>query len=254
MGLEIFSLEGKAALVTGASRGLGRAIALGFAEAGADVAVAARTVSDLETLAKEIEAVGRKAVVIETDVRSRDSIQAMVDKTVAELGGLHVMVNNAGGSNFMSPLVTMRPEGWDKIRVLNYDAVFHACQFGAQAMLASGGGSIINIASVAGIQGAPALSMYSGAKGGVRLFSQAIAKELATSNVRVNCIAPGWFDTPLNDWMTSDEGALREAEKMVPMDRLGTPEELVGAAVFLASDASSYVTGSTLVVDGGQTA
>lgn len=254
MGTEIFSLEGKKALVTGASRGIGRSIAVAFAEAGADVAIAARTVADLETLAKEIESLGRRAVVIETDIRSRDAIQSMVDTVVAEFGGLDIMVNNAGGSNFMSPLIAMRPEGWEKIRTLNYDAVFHACQIGAQAMLASGGGSIINISSVAGISGAPTLSMYSAAKGGVRLFTQAIAKELAASGVRANCISPGWIDTPLNDWMTSDENTLREAEKMIPMGRIGKPEEIVGAALYLASDASTFTTGTTLVVDGGQTA
>lgn len=254
VGTEIFSLEGKAALVTGASRGIGRSIALGFAEAGADVAIAARTVGDLETLAKEIETLGRKAIVCETDVRDRDSIQASVDKTVAEFGKIDILVNNAGGSNFSVPIVAMRPEGWEKVRTLNYDSVFHAMQFAAQAMLAAGGGSIINISSVAGIQGAPTMSMYSAAKGGVRLLTQSVAKELAGSNVRVNCIAPGWIDTPLNEFLTSDEGAMKEVVKMIPMGRFGKAEEIVGAAVFLASDAASFVTGTTLVVDGGQTA
>jgi NAD(P)-dependent dehydrogenase (short-subunit alcohol dehydrogenase family) len=254
MSLDRFSLEGKIALVTGASRGIGRAIAIGFAEAGADVAVAARTEGDLETLAKEIDAAGRRALVIPTDVRDRAAIQAMVDRTVDEFGKLDVLVNNAGGSNFMSPLVALRPEGWDKMRALNLDSVFHATQIGAQAMLASGGGSIIQISSVAGISGAQGLSFYSAAKGGVRLFTQAVAKELAGSHVRVNSIAPGWIDTPLNEWMTSDEATLREAEKMIPMGRIGTAEEIVGAAIYLASDAASFVTGTTLVVDGGQTA
>jgi 2-deoxy-D-gluconate 3-dehydrogenase len=254
MSTGIFSLAGKVALVTGASRGIGRAIALGFAEAGADVGLAARSEGDLETLAKEIDALGRKALVIPTDVRERAAIQTMVDRTVAELGHIDVLVNNAGGSNFMSPIVALRPEGWDKIRTLNLDSVFHATQIAAQAMVADRGGSIIQIASVAGIQGAQGLSPYSAAKGAVRLMSQAVAKELAGSNIRVNSIAPGWIDTPLNEWMTSDEGSLRAAEAMIPMGRIGTPEEIVGAAIYLASDASSFVTGTTLVVDGGQTA
>lgn len=253
MGLDMFSLEGKVALVTGASRGLGRSIALGYAEAGADVAVAARSVDDLETLAKEIDGTGRRALTVETDVTERDQIERMIGRTVDELGRLDVLVNNAGGSNFASPLIGLRPAGWDKIIGLNLDSVFHATQLGAQAMLESGGGSIIQMASVAGIEGAPGLSMYSAAKGGVRLFTQAVAKELAASGVRVNSIAPGWIDTPLNDWMTNDEGTLREAEKMIPMGRIGRPEEIVGAAIYLASDASSFVTGATLVIDGGQT-
>lgn len=253
MGLDIFSLEGKVALVTGASRGLGRSIALGFAEAGADVAIAARTVDDLETLAKEIDATGKRALAIETDVTDRDQIERMITRTSEELGRLDVLVNNAGGSNFASPLLGLRPAGWDKVIALNLDSVFHATQLGAQAMLASGGGSIIQMASIAGVEGAPTMSMYSAAKGGVRLFTKAVAKELAESGVRVNCIAPGWIDTPLNTWMTSDESTLREVEKMVPMGRIGQPEEIVGAAIYLASDASSFVTGTTLVIDGGQT-
>jgi 2-deoxy-D-gluconate 3-dehydrogenase len=254
MTIERFSLKNKVALVTGASRGIGYAIALGFAEAGADVAVAARTETDLETLAKEIEAVGRRALVIPTDVRDRSAIENMINRTVEELGGLDILVNNAGGSNFMSPIVSLRPEGWDKIRTLNLDSVFHATQLGAQRMVEAGGGSIIQIASVAGIEGAQGLSPYSAAKGGVRLMSQAVAKELAESKVRVNSIAPGWIDTPLNEWMTSDPATLKMAEEMIPMKRIGTADEIVGAAIYLASDASSFVTGATLVVDGGQTA
>lgn len=257
MSTDLFSLEGKVALVTGASRGIGRAIALGFAQAGADVGLAARSKEDLQTLAEEVEALGRRAVVLPTDVRDRSSIQTMVDRTTEELGGLNILVNNAGGSNFMSPITALRPEGWDKLRTLNLDSVFHATQIGAQAILASNngkGGSIIQIASVAGIMGVPALSPYSAAKAGVIMFSQSIAKELAGSGVRVNCIAPGWIETALNEAMTSDEGTRAEMVKMIPTGRLGQPEEIVGGAIYLASDASSFVTGTTLVIDGGQIA
>ena len=254
MTIERFSLAGKVAAVTGASRGIGRAISIAFAEAGADVAVAARSEGDLETLAKEIDALGRRALPIVTDVTKREDIEALIERTSAELGGLDVLVNNAGGANFTSPLVGLRPAGWDKIRTLNLDSVFHATQLGAQKMVAAGGGSIIQISSVAGIEGAPGLSPYSAAKGGVRLFTQAVAKELAGSGVRVNVIAPGWIDTPLNDWMTKDENVLQMVESMIPIGRIGRVDEIVGAAIYLASDASSYVTGATLVVDGGQTA
>lgn len=254
MGVEMFSLEDKVAIVTGASRGIGRAIAIGFAESGADVVVSARTESDLETLVKEIETVGRRGLAIPTDVRDRAQIEAMFEATEKEFGRLDILVNNAGGSNFMAPIVSLRPEGWTKIISLNLDSVFHCTQLGAQMMLKTGGGSIIQIASVAGIEGAQGLSMYSAAKGGVRLMSQAVGKELASSGVRVNSIAPGWIDTPLNDWMTKDEATLREAEKMIPMGRIGEAEEIVGAAIYLASDAASFVTATTLVIDGGQTA
>lgn len=255
MSTQLFSLKDKVAIVTGASRGIGRAVASGFAVAGADVAVAARSEEDLNTLAKEIGEMGRRALVVPTDVTQREDIETLVNRTVDELGRLDILVNNAGGSNFMAPLVSVRPTGWDKMLNLNLNSVFHATQLAAQKMVEAGtGGSIIQMASVAGLQGAQGLSFYSAAKGGVRLMTQAIAKELATSNIRVNSIAPGWIDTPLNEWMTSDEAMLEMAEGMIPMGRLGKAEEIVGAAIFLASDASSYVTGTTIVVDGGQTA
>jgi NAD(P)-dependent dehydrogenase (short-subunit alcohol dehydrogenase family) len=154
----------------------------------------------------------------------------------------------------MSPIIGLRPDGWDKALALNLDSVFHATQLGAQAMLAGGGGSIIQISSVAGITGAPTLSYYSAAKGGVRLMSQAVAKELATSNIRVNSIAPGWVATDLNAFAHNDDNLRKSIEETVPMNRFAQPEEIVGAAIFLASDAASYVTGTTLVIDGGQSA
>jgi 2-deoxy-D-gluconate 3-dehydrogenase len=252
--IDRFSLAGKVALVTGASRGIGRAIAVGFAEAGADVAVAARSEGDLETLAKEIDGIGRRALPLTIDVTKRDEIETMIDKTIAELGGLDVLVNNAGGTRFMSPLVGLRPEGWSKTIALNLDSVFHASQIAAQRMLERGGGSIIQVSSVAGIHGAEGLSYYSAAKGGVRLFTQAAARELAQSGIRLNTIAPGWVATALNEMLRADDGSREFAESMVPMRRFAEPDEIVGAAIYLASDASSYVTGTTITVDGGQTA
>lgn len=254
MSTELFSLENKVAIVTGASRGIGRAIALGFARAGADVALAARSEGDLKSLADEIEEVGRRAIVVPTDVTQRDQIESLVTRTVEELGRLDILVNNAGGTRFMSPILGLRPEGWDKALALNLDSVFHATQLAAQQMAGGGGGSIIQIASVAGIMGVPGLSYYSAAKGGVRLLSQAVAKELAESNVRVNSIAPGWVATDLNANLRVDEATDKFVTDMVPMKRWAEPEEIVGAAIFLASGASSFVTGATLVVDGGQTA
>lgn len=254
MTLELFALNDKVSIVTGASRGIGRAIALGLADAGADVVVAARSEEDLKTLAKEIENLGRRSLPVVTDVMKRDDIENLINRTVEEFGRLDILVNNAGGANFTAPLVAVRPSGWDKILRLNLDSVFHATQLGAQAMLQSGGGSIIQIASVAGIMGTQGTSFYSAAKGGVRLLTQSVAKELAQSGVRVNCIAPGWIDTELTTYITGDPEVLKWAESLIPMGRFGKPEEIVGAAVFLASDAATFVTGTTLVVDGGQTA
>jgi NAD(P)-dependent dehydrogenase (short-subunit alcohol dehydrogenase family) len=252
--MELFSLEGKVSVVTGASRGIGRAIALGLADAGSNVAVAARTESDLETLVKEIEGLGRNALSVPTDVLDRTAIETLLDRAIDELGGLDVLVNNAGGTRFVAPITTLRPEGWDKIIDLNLNAVFHATQLAAQRMIDRGGGSIIQISSVAGVQGAEGLSFYSAAKAGVRLMTQAVARELASSGVRLNSIAPGWIATDLNANMWSDEGIRKSMEDMIPMGRFGRAEEIVGPAVFLASDAASFVTGATLVVDGGQLA
>ena len=252
--MELFSLDGKVAVVTGASRGIGRAIALGLADAGAEVAVAARTESDLERLVDEIRGRGRKALAVPTDVLDRSAIESLFDRTIDELGGFDILVNNAGGTRFVAPITTLRPEGWDKVIDLNLNAVFHATQLAAQRMVDRGGGSIIQISSVAGVQGAEGLSFYSAAKAGVRLMTQAVARELASSGVRLNSIAPGWIATDLNANMWSDEGTRESMEDMIPMGRLGQVEEIVGPAVFLASDASSFVTGATLLVDGGQLA
>ena len=254
MSTDIFSLKDKVAVVTGASRGIGRAIALGFARAGADVAVAARSEADLKSLADEIEEVGRRALVAPTDVTNRDEIESLIARTVDELGGLHILVNNAGGTKFMSPIVGLRPDGWDKAINLNLNSVFHATQLAAQHMAANGGGSIIQVSSVAGIMGTPGLSFYSAAKGAVRLLSQSVAKELAESNVRVNSIAPGWVATDLNSNLRQDEATDKYITDMVPMKRWGDVEDIVAPAIFLTSDAAAFVTGATIVVDGGQTA
>jgi NAD(P)-dependent dehydrogenase (short-subunit alcohol dehydrogenase family) len=254
MNTDRFSLDGKITLVTGASRGIGRAIATGFAAAGADVAVAARNVEDLKKLAVEIEALGRRSLVVQTDVTDRAQIENMVGETIAEFGHLDTVVNNAGGSRFSSPLLELRPEGWDKTLRLNLDSVFHATQVAARHMAGRGRGSIIQIASVAGISGAERLSFYSAAKGGVRLFTQAVARELATSGVRVNTIAPGWIATDLNAALREKAATNERIVKSIPMRRWGKADEVVGAAIYLASDASSFVTGATLVIDGGEIA
>ena len=254
MGLEMFSLEGKIAIVTGASRGIGRAIATAFGAAGADVTVAARNEDDLHSVARDLEDIGRRAAVVRTDVTDRGQVEDLVATTLDRFGALDILVNNAGGARFVSPLLRLRPDGWNKALALNLSSVFHATQVAAQAMVASGGGSIIQIASVAGLFGAPGLSYYSAAKGGVRLLTQSVARELAESGVRLNSIAPGWVATDLNANLRVDEASNARITSTIPMGRWGRPEEIAGAAIYLASDASSFVTGATIVVDGGQTA
>lgn len=247
-----FDLTGRTALVTGASRGIGRALALGLAEAGADVAVSARDAGALETLSKEIEALGRKAFVLPTDVTDASACQALVADTVTALGHLDVLVNNAGGSTFFGPLLDLRFAGWEKTMRLNVDSIVHLSQAAGRHMVDRGSGSIINVASVAGLTGTPMMAAYGASKAAVISLTKTLAAEWGPSGVRVNALCPGWTKTDLNRdlWAGEDGGASWVAGQAIK--RWGTVEEMVGPTVFLASEASSYLTGQSLVVDGGQ--
>lgn len=251
---DLFSLHGKVALVTGASRGIGRAIALGLAGAGADVAIAARGENELRSLAGEIADAGRRVAVVPTDVTDTGQLDPMVRRTVDDLGSLDVLVNNAGGTRFRAPLVDLRREGWDKAIALNLSSVFHVTQAAARVMVGRGGGSIIQIGSIAGVEGAEGLAHYAAAKAGVVALTRTVARELAPAGVRANTIAPGWVATELNARLRADARLKASIDARIPLGRWAEPRELVGAVVFLASDASSFVTGATLVVDGGETA
>lgn len=252
--MQMFSLEGKVALVTGGSRGIGEAIALAFAEAGADVAVVARTADALETVAGKISATGRRGLAVVCDVTDETQVRAAVDRVVTDLGGLDIVVNNAGGNKFLATVPDLRPDGWDKIINQNLRSAFLFSHVAGQHMRDRGAGSIINMSSVAGLEGAPGLSAYSAAKFGLRGLTMTMAKELGTAGVRVNAISPGWIRTDLNVNFRGDSEAEKAFVQSVPMQRWGEAHEIAGAAVFLASDAASYVTGTTIVVDGGLTA
>jgi NAD(P)-dependent dehydrogenase (short-subunit alcohol dehydrogenase family) len=251
---ELFSLAGKKALVTGASRGIGQVIAVEFARAGADVAIAARTAEGLATTAKEIRALGRQAVEIPADLTARDAAEDVVRVAIKELGHLDIVVNNAGGSNFLVPFLDMRVSGWEKVLRLNLDATMWICHAAGAHMTARGTGSVINVASVAGLAAAPFLAAYGAAKAGVVSLTKTLASEWGRSGVRVNALCPGWTATDLNRnlWDSPDGGAATIAN--VPMARWGKPEEMAGPAIFLASDASSFMTGQVLAIDGGQSA
>jgi NAD(P)-dependent dehydrogenase (short-subunit alcohol dehydrogenase family) len=251
MTLDMFSLDGKVALVTGASRGIGAAIALAYAEAGADVAVAARSTADIEALAGKIEATGRRAIAIPTDVTKPDEVDACVARTIAELGRLDVLVNNAGGTKFMAPAIDTKREGWTKAIQLNLDSVFYFCQTAGRHMLERGSGSVINISSMAGLHGAPTLSYYAAAKHGVIGLTKTLAIEWGARNVRANSICPGWVKTDLNKNLWENEEVAREWIKTQPIQRWGEVSDITGAAVWLASDASAYVTGTAIAIDGG---
>jgi len=250
---ERFSLAGKNALVTGASRGIGQVIAVAFAEAGADVAVTARGAEGLAVTAKGIRDFGREAVEIPADLTTQQAAAGVVATAIDQFGHLDIVVNNAGGSNFAVPFLDTRLSGWEKVLRLNLDATMWICQAAGGHLTARGSGSVINVASVAGLAAAPFLAPYGAAKAAVVSLTKTLASEWGRTGVRVNALCPGWTATDLNRalWDTPDGGQATIAT--VPMARWGKPEEMAGPAIFLASDASSFMTGQVLAIDGGQT-
>jgi NAD(P)-dependent dehydrogenase (short-subunit alcohol dehydrogenase family) len=254
MGLEIFSLDGKVALVTGASRGIGRAIALGFAEAGADVAIAARSVDDLETLAKDIDAAGRKAVVVPTDVRERGAIEAMIDKTIDELGRLDILVNNAGVGP-ENPAQDVRVEDFEHTVAVNLKGTFFASQAAGRVMIAQGRGRIVNLSSQAGFVALPGESVYCMTKAAIAHLTKCLAVEWGAHGVTVNAVAPTFIATPGTEEALADPDFRAEVlERIAALHRVGSPMDVAGAVVFLASPAASLITGETILIDGGWTA
>jgi 2-deoxy-D-gluconate 3-dehydrogenase len=254
MGLEIFSLEGKTALVTGASRGIGAAIALAYAECGADVALAARSTADIESLAGKIEATGRRATPITCDVTDAGQVRACVDRVLADLGRIDVLVNNAGGTRFLAPFLGTREEGWMKGIDLNLHGVYHFCRAVGEHMVGRKSGSLINVASVGGLRASPTMSPYGAAKAAVVQLTRTLAVEWAHAGVRVNVVCPGWVKTELNRNLWEDPETATATVGRTPLARWGETSDVVGAAIWLASDASAYVTGSTVVIDGGANA
>jgi NAD(P)-dependent dehydrogenase (short-subunit alcohol dehydrogenase family) len=250
----LFDLTGKNAFVTGASRGIGRAIAVAFAEAGADVALVARSPDGLAETAEAIDVLGRRAVVIPADVTSYDAVADAVGQAIDQLGSLDIVVNNAGGSNFMVPFRDLRLSGWDKLMQLNLSSTVYVCHAVAGHLLDRGRGSVINVASVAGVASSPTMSPYGASKAAVISLTKSLAVEWAKDGVRVNALCPGWTATDLNRMLWEDPVIGPATIASTPMGRWATADEMAGPALFLASDASSYLTGQALVVDGGQTA
>jgi NAD(P)-dependent dehydrogenase (short-subunit alcohol dehydrogenase family) len=253
LSVSLFDLTGKNALVTGASRGIGRSIAVALAGAGADVALVARSEHGLAETAADIAAVSRKAFVIPADVTSQEAVDAAVARAIEQLGHVDVVVNNAGGSNFMAAFLDLRLAGWDKLMRLNLDSAVYVCHAIGGHLVERGEGSVINVASVAGLTGSPLLSPYGAAKAGLISLTKSLAVEWGASGVRVNALCPGWTATDLNRQLWDDPVSGPATVATVPMHRWGRAEEMAGPAVFLASAASSYMTGQVVVVDGGQT-
>jgi NAD(P)-dependent dehydrogenase (short-subunit alcohol dehydrogenase family) len=249
---ETFGLAGKKALITGASRGIGQVIAEAFAAAGADVAVTARNVDGLAETARLVTEKGREAVVIPADLTTQEAAAGAVHEAIEQLGQLDIVVNNAGGSRFVVPFNDLRLSGWDKVLRLNLDATMWICHAVSQHLTARGAGSVINVASVAGLGASPFLAPYGVAKAGVISLTRTLAVEWASAGIRVNALCPGWTMTDLNRNLWEDPETERLTVAQVPMHRWAKAEEMIGPALFLASDASSFMTGQTLVIDGGQ--
>lgn len=258
MSLPSFSLEGKVAIVTGSKRGIGRAIALVLAEAGADVVVATRVIKDasydLEAVAEEIQRLGRRSVAVQADVARKADVDNLVQKTVSELGGIDILVNSAGITTRMTPM-EISEEEWDRILDTDLKGCLLCAQAAGKRMIEQRrGGSIINISSVAAITSPVNRAGYASAKLGVIMLTRQLAKELGIYNIRVNTIIPGFIKTEMSRDMWSNPEKLKKELAMIPMNRWGEPVEVASAALMLASDAASYISGIALTVDGGMTA
>lgn len=247
-----YPLEGQIALVTGGSRGIGKATAIGFAEAGADVVVVSRRLPDLEKVAEEIRGLGRRSLAIPAHVGRREQLGDIVSKATEQFGRIDILVNNAGTSPALHPALEADERIWDAIINLNLKGVFFLSQAVARVMKEHGGGKIISVASMAGFTPEPANGIYAISKAAVIMATKVMAVEWAQYNIRVNCIAPGQVHTQLGDQgLQFIPGYEDKILKRTALGRIAQPEEIVGAMVYLASDASSFVTGETLVVDGG---
>jgi NAD(P)-dependent dehydrogenase (short-subunit alcohol dehydrogenase family) len=247
---ELLRLDGRTALVTGASRGIGRQAAMTMAAAGAKVVLAARSREDLAEVAAAARRAGAPdAVVAPADVLDEAAIEAAVGTAVEATGRLDVVVNVAGGQAFTAYVADTRTEGWDKVLDLNLRSVFVGCRAAMPHLPV--GGAIVNVASIAGFTASPGLAAYGAAKAGVIALTRTLAVEAAPHGVRVNCLAPGWIRTELTRRMWSDPETSRALVSQIPLGRWADVEELAGPLLLLASDAGSYITGATLVVDGG---
>lgn len=251
---DLFDLTGKTAIVTGGGSGIGRQMAQALAEAGASLVLCARKVERCEQAAEELAQLGVKTLALACDVRDPGQVQAVVERTGNELGGIDVLVNNAG-TVWGAPPEEMPLDGWQKVVDVNLTGVFLFAQAAGRVMIGEGGGKIVNIASVAGLGGAPPEVMnaiaYNTTKGGVISFTRDLACKWARHGINVNAIAPGWFPS---DMSRSTLDGHPELVEHIPLRRFGGPDDLKGAILFLASAASDYVTGHTLVVDGGESA
>ena len=246
-----YSLEGKVAIVTGAGRGLGKAISLGFAGAGADVVVCSRTPEQLKGTAEEIKQHGRRTLAVPTDITKKADVDNLVQKTIDEFDKIDILVNNAG-TGVILPLIDQEEDDWDLVMNTNLRGYYLCSRAVAKKMIERKSGNIINIASIRGIEAYPGRASYCVSKAGVIMLTKVMAVEMVGYNIRANAIAPGFVKTELTMPSWEDPETRQKLTAKIPMGRWGEMDEIASAALFLASDASSFVTGHTLVVSGGQ--
>ena len=247
---DLFDLTGRVAVVTGASRGLGQYFGRALAKAGADLVITARKKEDLAEFQSEIESLGRKAFAVELDVHSQDSIKNMVASAIDHYGKIDILVNNAG-CNVRKPALDVSWDEWNLILNTNLRGTFFVAQEVARHMVEAKYGRIINIGSVTSVAGYAGLAPYCASRGGVKQLTMSLADDWGKHGITVNCLAPGWFKTKQNEVLYNNEEWLAYICDRIPLGRPGKPNDLDGSVVFLASESSEYVTGQTLLVDGG---
>ncbi len=246
-------LDDKIALITGGGRGLGRAIALAFAEAGANVVAASRSRERVESVAQEVRAKGRRGIALEVDVRDSKSVAKMVDAAQKELGRIDVLVNSAG-VGWSGRVTETSDEDWERVIATNLNGTFYTCREVAQVMIEQKGGCIINMASIGGLKGVVGFGAYGASKGGVIQLTRTLALELARHNIRVNALAPGYFRTDMNAAALDDPNIGPKIIERIPLRRVGNVNEIGPLAVYLASDDAAFVTGEVFTISGGQMA
>ncbi|MDD1512513.1 SDR family oxidoreductase [Priestia megaterium] len=249
MTVDLFSLDGKVAAITGATRGIGRAMAIALAEAGSDIALLQRS-KEFLGVKEEIERLGRKCFIVNCDLENASEVSEAISSVVAYFGKLDILVNNAGIQR-RSPAVDFAEEDWDAVMNVNLKTVWLLCQQAGRQMLKQGSGKIINMASLLSYQGGITVPAYAAAKGGVAQLTKALSNEWAAKGVNVNGIVPGYIATDMNEALINDETRSRQIIERIPADRWGQADDFKGAVVFLASDASAYIHGHLLAVDGG---